>query len=127
MTDTNDTNTNTTNLLQQALEAERLKSQQLDNANRALVQEFSKADTYEEQLEIAKKAIKDILPKAIETVNELIIDDATPAGVRAGLSKYILDSVLSGKLDRSTDAEVAGLLMALRENDSKAADRLLEG
>lgn len=116
-------NDTSTTLLQQALEAERNKSQQLANDKKALVEEFSKAGSYEEQLELAKKALKDILPKAIETVNELIISGESES-VRASLSKYILDSVLSGKLDKSTDAEVAGLLRALADNGRNVVDQI---
>lgn len=119
-----DTTDTSANLLQQALVAEQAKVQQLAQANRALIEEFSKADTYEEQLEIAKKAIKDILPKAIETVNELIISGESES-VRASLSKYVLDSVLSGKLDKSADNEIAGLLRLLADNGKNIPEQVL--
>lgn len=119
---TND-KTDSASLLQQALEAEQKKNQQLADANTALVQEFSDADSYSEQLDIAKKAIKKILPKAIETVNEILISGESE-GVRANLAKYVLDSVLTGKLDRDADGEVAGLLKKLTE--AGEADNLVK-
>jgi hypothetical protein len=104
-----------TTLLQQALAAEEKKSKQLAEANIALVQEFNNAGDYSEQVTIAKDAIKKILPKAIETLQEIIITGEKEA-VRANLAKYVVDAVLSGKLDANADAEVANLLRALAEN-----------
>lgn len=114
----------TTQLLQQALEAERVKNEQLAQANAALISEFSTAGTYAEQLEVAKKAIKDILPEAIKTVNEIIVNGESE-GVRANLSKWVLDSVLSGKLDKSTDGEVADMLRKLAENGDNVPQRVV--
>lgn len=114
----------TTQLLQQALEAERVKNEQLAQANAALISEFSTAGTYAEQLEVAKKAIKDILPEAIKTVNEIIVNGESE-GVRANLSKWVLDSVLSGKLDKSTDGEVADMLRKLAENGDNVPQRMM--
>jgi len=113
-------------LLQQALEAERLKNEQLVEANRALVAEFSNAGSYAEQLEVAKKAIKEILPEAIKTVNEIIVSGESE-GVRANLSKWVLDSVLSGKLDKSADGEVADMLRKLAENGENVPQRVING
>lgn len=109
------TGTGTVNLLQQALEAERIKSERLEIDKAALVAEFSKAGTYAEQLEIAKEAIKAILPTAIATLEDLI-SNANSESVRASLSKYVMDAVLSGSLDRNSDASVADLLLKLSEN-----------
>lgn len=101
-------------LLQQALEAERARSQQLETDNAALVEEFNKADTYEDQLEIAKEAIAEILPMAISTTKSLIANGTD--SVRASLSRYVMETVLSGKLQESSDRTVAGLLQALADN-----------
>jgi hypothetical protein len=98
-------------LLQQALEDERKRSKQLEEDNRALITEFNQADTYEDQLEIAKDAIAEILPMAISTTKSLIANGTD--SVRASLSRYVMETVLSGKLQSSSDKTVAGLLQAL--------------
>lgn len=113
----------TTSLLQQALEDERKRSQQLEANNKALVEEFSKADTYEDQLEIAKDAIAEILPMAISTTKSLIANGTD--SVRASLSRYVMETVLSGKLQQSSDTAVAGLLQALAENGKNVPAKVM--
>jgi hypothetical protein len=76
--------------------------QQLESDNSVLlITEFNKADTYEDQLEIAKDAIAEILPMAISTTKSLIANGTD--SVRASLSRYVMETVLSGKLQSSSD------------------------
>lgn len=121
-----DQSTTSAELLQQALEAERQKSQSLAKTNAALIQEFGSADTYEEQLKIAKDAIKDILPTAIQTLNELIVSSDKDS-VRASLAKYVVDAVLSGKLDSDADSEVARMLRELGKIGENIPDQVVNG
>jgi hypothetical protein len=111
-------------LLQQALEDERKRSKQLEEDNRALITEFNQADTYEDQLEIAKDAIAEILPMAISTTKSLIANGTD--SVRASLSRYVMETVLSGKLQSSSDKTVAGLLQALAENGENIPAKVIE-
>ena len=107
------------------LEKERNRVTELEANNRALVAEFSKADSYEDTLKIAREAIKDILPLAITTVKSLIAS-ADSESVRASLSKYVMDTVLSNKLDSGSNSDVADLLKNLAKNDPKFREEALE-
>jgi hypothetical protein len=111
-------------LLQQALKDEQKRSKQLEEDNRALITEFNQADTYEDQLEIAKDAIAEILPMAISTTKSLIANGTD--SVRASLSRYVMETVLSGKLQQSSDKTVAGLLQALAENGENIPAKVAE-
>lgn len=107
--------------LQQIVDQERLRNQELLEANKALVEEFSKADTYEEQTQVAKNAICDILPSAIINMKQILGDNKNEntVGTRASLSKYVLETVLGGKLDKAGESAVGELLKKLAENDTK--------
>lgn len=106
---------NSVHLLQEALRAEQEKNKQLEEQKAALVAEFSNADSFDDQLEIAKNAIKDILPDAVHTLKYLIANSDKDA-VRGSLSKWVVESVLNGKLDRTSDKTTADLLKALTES-----------
>ena len=90
--------------------------------NTALQQEFAKADTYEETVEVAKRAIADLLELSI-TTTRILISSADSESVRANLSKFVIDSVLSGKLDSNTDNSIRSLLSKLADNDNTFADK----
>jgi len=91
-----------------------ITSLKADNA--ALRQEFAKAGTYEETVEVAKNAIADLLELSITTTKQLIAS-ADSESVRASLSKFVIDSVLTGKLDAKADASIADLIKKLADND----------
>lgn len=101
-------------LLQQALDDARAEVEQVKREKEALVAEFANAETYEDTLRIAKDAIADMLSLAI-TQTKMLLANAESESVRSGLAKYVIDTVVSGKLDRAND-----------ENISKLFDKLLE-
>lgn len=113
----NDPN-HTASLLQQELENERNMREEAERANKALVEEFSKANTQDEVLEVAQKGIKDLLPTAIKTMRDLL-NHSDSDSVKAGLSKYITDTVLTHKIEGEGNSEIKELLKQLQDNDNK--------
>jgi hypothetical protein len=104
-------------LLQEELNKERNARLELERTRDALVQEFSKANTHDEVLEVAQKGIKDLLPDAILQMGHLL-QHAESESVRAGLSKYITDSVLTHKIEGEGNSEIKNLLKELANNPS---------
>lgn len=102
-------------LLQQMLEEEQRRVTELENANRALVEEFSNAGTYEEQMEVAKKAIAEALPMAVQTIKQLLAS-ADSDNVRASLAKYVIGTVLDNKLGSGAQNDVRKLIEKIAAN-----------
>lgn len=103
-------------MLQEELENERKAREDAEATNRALIEEFSKANTHDEVLEVAQKGIKDILPDAITQIRHLVKYSDSDS-VRAGLSKYIVDTVLTHKVEGEGNSEIKELIRQLADND----------
>lgn len=101
-------------LLQQTISSLQADLQREREAKEALIAEFSKAETYEEQVQVAKDAIAELLPEAVTTMKSLMANSDKDA-VRAGLAKYVFETVLSGKLQESGNKTVDELLRKLTE------------
>lgn len=108
--------------LARLLEEERLKSERLAKDNQALKEEFAKAETYEETVEVARKGIANMLELAVTTAENLLLN-AESESVRASLSKYVIDTVVSGKLDAQPEGEIKNLLKKLAENDEEFKEK----
>lgn len=106
------------NMLQEELEKERKAREDAEAANKALVEEFAKANTPDEVLEVAQKGIKDLLPSAIGTMRHLL-EYSESDSVKASLSKYITESVLTHKVEGDGNNEIKELLKQLTDNDNK--------
>lgn len=99
-------------MLQEQLDVTREELKRSEREKKALVAEFAAADTYEDTLRIAKEAIADMLGLAITTTKQLLAN-AESESVRASLSKYVMDTVISGKLDDATDESLSKILQEL--------------
>lgn len=102
--------------LSNELDKERMLREDAEAANRALIEEFSKAGTMDEVLEVAQKGIKDLLPIAIATMRNLLTSSDSDS-VRAGLSKYVTDTVLTHKVEGEGNKEIRDLIAGLAAND----------
>lgn len=79
----------------------------------ALVAEFSKASDPDAIADTAKAAIKDLLPTAVTTMKDLIINSPSD-GVRAGLARFVFSVALDKtKLEDETDGTIRKLLAQL--------------
>ena len=107
-------------LLNEELESERAKSAELERSKQALIEEFNKANTHDEVLEAAQKGIKDLLPKAILQMGHLL-QYAESESVRASLSKYITDTVITHKIEGEGTSEIKTLLKQLANNPTGPA------
>lgn len=103
-------------LIQDTLKEAQDEITRVEAEKQALIAEFSKAGSYDEQMDIAKKAIAELLPAAIHSIAHLLANAESEA-VRSGLSKYVMETVLSGKLDDAGNTVVEGLLKQIAVND----------
>jgi sugar-specific transcriptional regulator TrmB len=116
----------TVNRLQEEVRKEQELRRQLEADNKAIKEEFSKANTAEEAVETARKFIEESLPEAIITMRSLMAN-STSDSVRSGLSKYVVDIVLHRKHEDSDTGGLKDLLKSLGadapiESKNEAAD-----
>lgn len=112
------TNEDRAEMLKQAIEGQAATIKQLQDDKKALQEEFAKASTYDETVEVARKAIADMLELSITTMNEILANGEKEA-VRAGLAKFVVESVISGKLNNEPEGEIKNLIKRLAEGDEK--------
>lgn len=102
----------TVNRLQEEVRKEREMREQLQADNKAIKEEFGKANNQEEAVEIARRFIEESLPEAIITMRSLMAN-STSDSVRSGLSKYVVDIVLHRKHEDSDTGGLKDLLKSL--------------
>jgi sugar-specific transcriptional regulator TrmB len=102
----------TVNRLQEEVRKEQELRRQLEADNKAIKEEFSKANNAEEAVETARKFIEESLPEAIITMRSLMAS-STSDSVRSGLSKYVVDIVLHRKHEDSDTGGLKDLLKSL--------------
>lgn len=105
--------------LKQALEEQRLINERLQKDNKALAEEFANAGgDYEATVEVARKGLAGMLELAVTTAESLLLN-AESESVRASMSKFVIDTVISGKLDAQPEGEIKNLLKKLADNDEE--------
>jgi hypothetical protein len=106
--------------LQQEIERLRVKEEEQQKTINALKQEFTDANTSldpEAVAKVARKAIIDIMPKAIIQLGQLI-EYAESESVRAGLSKFVIACGLDkSKFEDVGTGSLAALVKELAKND----------
>lgn len=102
--------------LQRIINEERAKSAELQSDMQALREEFANADTYDETVAVARKGIANMLELAVTTAERLLAN-ATSESVQSSMSKFVIETVLSGKLDAQPEGEIRELIKRLAGND----------
>jgi hypothetical protein len=104
--------------LQRIIDEQRVINDQLTKDKNALAEEFAKAGTYDETVDVARKGIAEMLELAVTTAKNLLVN-ATSESVQASMSKFVIETVISGKLDIQPEGEIKNLLKRLADNDPK--------
>jgi len=71
---------------------------------KALTEEFARL-AYDETVEVARKGIANMLELAVTTAERLLAN-ATSESVQASMSKFVIETVISGKLDMQPRAKL---------------------
>lgn len=98
--------------LQQVVDEERAKRAEAESYAKALIEEFANVNDFDEARSAFKNKLKDYAPKAIINIIGLA-EGAESESVRAGLNKWILDWVMSDKVDGSNE-DLSKLLKELK-------------
>lgn len=104
--------------LQRIIDEQRASYEQLVKDKNALAEEFAKAGTYDETVDVARKGIANMLELAVTTAERLLAN-ATSESVQASMSKFVIETVISGKLDQQPEGEIKNLIKRLADNDEK--------
>lgn len=99
--------------LQAIIDEERRKRQELEDANKALIEEFTSCNDFDDIRKLFKEKLKEVAPTAILNIVRLA-NYADSESVQANLNKWILEWVMSDKIDGST-SEIATLLKDLQK------------
>ena len=111
--------------LQRIIDEQRAINVQLMQDKKALTEEFAKASTYDETVEVARKGIANMLELAVTTAERLLAN-ATSESVQASMSKFVIETVISGKLDMQPEGEIKNLIKRLADNDPKFKEEATE-
>lgn len=105
--------------LQQIIEEERTKRIEAENYTKALIEEFTSCNGFEEVRNKFREKIKEHAPAALVNIVNLA-NNAESESVRANLNKWILDWAMSDKIDNS-GSELNGLLNELRKQPASTS------
>lgn len=112
---------NAVELIQQELARAQAELTRTQNERDALRQEFQSESTFEEVIAVAKREFKDsIAPDAINQI-KFLINNAESESVRASLSKWTLDLILSNKIEGNPDDTFGKLLKGLTKSDAEVS------
>lgn len=108
-------------ILQEELARLKKKEDDLDNTRQALQQEFAKATNPDDIANVARNAIRDIMPDAVMQLKTLI-NYAESESVRASLSKFVIATGLDkSKIEDASSSDLNRLLEQLAQNDEQSA------
>jgi hypothetical protein len=103
--------------LQKALAEERARSTRLEADKKAIAEEFADAaGDYDKTIQAARNGIAGMLELAVTTAEQILVNGDTDS-VRASMSKFVIEAVLSGKLEREVEGEIKSLIKRLADND----------
>lgn len=97
--------------LQKIVEQERAKRIQAEEMSKALVEEFTGCNDFDDVRQKFKEKIKEIAPQALINVVELM-NTAESESVRSSLNKWVLEWTMNDKIDGTKD-DIANLLKEL--------------
>jgi hypothetical protein len=105
-------------LLQQELARLQAKEEELEKTRKALQQEFSQANDPDEVANVARNAIREIMPDAVMQMKTLV-NFAESESVRASLARFIIATGLDkNKFEDGSNSDLKDLLKQLSANDS---------
>lgn len=99
--------------LQQIIEQEREKRIEAENFAKALVEEFTSCNDFDEVRQKFREKIRDVAPRALINIVDLA-DNAESESVKASMNKWILEWAMSDKIDGG-DSELKNLLKGLEK------------
>lgn len=102
--------------LKAQLDIEREARKRAEDNALAIAQEFNQVSSVEQAQKLTLDKIAELVPKALTRIEYLMSNSSSDA-VQANLSKWAVDAVLSGKLDKDSGSELGKLMKKLAEND----------
>lgn len=105
--------------LQAVLEEERQRRKEAEANTKALIEEFTSCNDFDEVRKKFKERIKDFAPQALSEMMSLCTT-AESESVRASMCKWFVEWAMSDKLDSSSN-EIGDLLKQLKRQPTSAS------